>query len=348
MSAAASIRTHDGSARTRRIVVLAFDGVEPLDVVGPADIFASANFRLDGSPGRIQPYEVVVAAPAPGPVRSFTGLQLVAEAALADLEPADIDTLLVAGGPGVWPALDNAALLAWLRNAHGRVRRLCSVCTGAFLLAAAGVLDGRRATTHWRWCDALAARHPEIAVAPDSIWVRDGDVYTSAGVTAGMDLALGLVEEDLGRRAAMLLARAKVMFMKRPGGQSQFSEQLQAQAANSPQIGDLQQWILAHLGDDLSVPALAGRLAMSPRHFTRVFQRETRQTPARFVAAARLAEARRRLEDAGDGVERIAFDCGFGNAERMRRTFLRQLGVSPHDYRRRFRAGPPQAKEVRP
>jgi len=225
----------DGDALvTRQVVVLGYDGVEPLDVVGPADIFASANFRPDGSPGSHAPYDVRVVAPAAGRISSFFGLQLVAEQGLTDLDPAGIDTLIVAGGPGMWPALQNAELIAWLRNAHGKVRRLCSVCTGAFLLAEAGVLDGRRATSHWRWCETMARRYPAVQVEPDAIWVNDGDVYTSAGVTAGMDLALALVEEDLGRRIAMAIARAKVMFMKRPGGQSQFSDQLRAQTAASP------------------------------------------------------------------------------------------------------------------
>jgi len=323
----------------RRVVVLAYDGVEPLDVVGPADIFASAGFAHDGRAISDPPYDVLVTAPQAGTFSSFFGLRLVADRSLFDLDPRDIDTLIVAGGPGVQDLLVDRGVVDWLSSAHGIVRRLCSVCSGAFLLAEAGILDGRRAVTHWRWCDELARRYPAVRVEPDAIWLNDGDVYTSAGVTAGMDMALALVEEDLGHRVAMSLARAKVMFMKRPGGQSQFSEHLKAQAAAPSRIADLQQWVLRHLGRDLSNEVLAERMGMSPRHFARVFLDETGQTPARFVAGARVAEARRRLEQGSDGVERVAAACGFGNAEHMRRSFLRQLGVSPNDYRRRFQTG---------
>jgi transcriptional regulator GlxA family with amidase domain len=324
---------------TRRIVVLAYDGVEPLDVVGPADIFASAGYRHDGDAIDPPPYEILVAAPKAGPVSSFFGLRLVADQPLRALDPANVDTLIVAGGPGIRTLMRDRSVVDWIADAHGKVRRLCSVCSGAFLLAEAGLLDGRRAVTHWRWCDVLAADFPAVRLEPDAIWLRDGDIYTSAGVTAGMDLALALVEEDLGHRIAMSVARAKVMFMKRPGGQSQFSEQLKVQAAAAPRIADLQQWILRHPNRDLSNETLAVRMGMSPRHFARVFHEEAGMTPARFVAQARVAEARRRLEQGRDGIDRIAADSGFGNGEHMRRTFLRQLGVSPDAYRQRFRVG---------
>ena len=330
-----------GLGRPLKVAVLGFEGMEPLDAVGPLDIFASTGYDFSGRSLSRQLYETSLIARESGPVRSFIGLSLVADRAIADMDPGDLDTLIVAGGPGVAQARRDPVLVDWLRHAHGRVRRLCSVCSGAFLLAEAGLLDGRRAVTHWRWCEALQTEFPKIKVEPDPIWIRDGDIRTSAGVTAGMDLALALVEEDYGRRAAMAVARAKVMFLKRPGGQAQFSAYLETQSRDAPTFADLRHWILANPGADLTIPSLAERAALSPRHFARLFRAETGQTPARFVEEVRLDSARRRLEDGAEGVERIAFDCGFGNAERMRRSFLRRLGVSPHDYRRRFqRQGP--------
>jgi transcriptional regulator GlxA family with amidase domain len=212
------------------------------------------------------------------------------------------------------------------------------VCTGAFVLAEAGLLDGRRATTHWEWCDALAARFPRVQVDRDPIFVRDGNVYTSAGVTAGMDLALALVEEDHGRALALEVARQMVLFLRRPGGQSQFSAALAAQSADREPLRDLQAWIAEDPGRDCSVPALARRVAMSPRNFARVFTREVGSTPGQFVERMRVEAARRRLEESADGVDNIASRCGFGTAETMRRAFLRTLRVPPSAYRSRFRA----------
>jgi transcriptional regulator GlxA family with amidase domain len=252
--------------------------------------------------------------------------------------PADPpDTLVVAGGQGARAAVADRELIAWLREAAPRVRRLASVCTGAFLLAEAGLLDGRRATTHWRACAALARDYPRVRVDPDPIFVRDGNVYTSAGVTSGMDLALALVEEDHGREVALGVARGLVLFLKRPGGQSQFSAQLSAQLASRQPIQELQAWIVENVHRDLSVDALAARAGMSPRNFARVFTREVGATPARFVEIARVEAARRRLEEEGGrGVEAVASECGFGSAETLRRAFLRRLRVSPADYRARF------------
>jgi transcriptional regulator GlxA family with amidase domain len=219
-----------------------------------------------------------------------------------------------------------------------RVRRLASVCSGTFLLAEAGLLDGRRVTTHWRGCDELARRYPALTVERDPIFVRDGTVYTSAGVTAGMDLALALVEEDHGRQVALRVARQLVMFLKRPGGQSQFSAQLALQTADREPLRELQAWIADHLDGDLSVPVLAAEVAMSERNFARIFTRQVGVTPARFVERARVEGARRRLEESTDGVEMVAVRCGFGSAEVMRRAFLRLLGVPPSAYRGRFRS----------
>jgi len=250
----------------------------------------------------------------------------------------DLDTLLIAGGMGTQAAMRDEVLLAALRRLAPRVRRIGSVCSGAFLLAEAGLLDGRRATTHWEWCEALAARFPRVQVDRDPIFVRDGNVYTSAGVTAGMDLALALVEEDHGRALALEVARQMVLFLRRPGGQSQFSAALAAQAADREPLRDLQAWIAEDPGRDCSVPALARRVAMSPRNFARVFAREVGATPGQFVERVRVEAARRRLEESADGVDNIAFRCGFGTAETMRRAFLRTLRVPPSAYRSRFRA----------
>ncbi len=326
--------------RTRRVAILTYPGGQTLDVVGPLEVFAGASrLRAYEEPGSKPPYTIEVLAAAPGPVAMSSGLKLVADRAYADLKEP-IDTLIVAGGD-VGEAMFDSRLIAWLKRTRTKVRRLASVCSGAFILAEAGLLDGRRATTHWASADALARAYPRIAVDPDAIFIRDGAIYTSAGVTAGMDLALALVEEDLGPQVALTIARHLVLFLKRPGGQSQFSTHLKVQAAPRRQIGDVPEWILAHLEADLSVEALAARAAMSPRNFARVFTREMGTTPAKFVERARIEHARRRLEETGLPLKTVAHQCGFGNAERMRRTFQRHLRVVPHDYRRRFEHTPP-------
>jgi transcriptional regulator GlxA family with amidase domain len=309
---------------------VAFPDVQPLDVVGPAEVFHTAA-RLNGDA-----YDVTVAAPEPGPLRA-SAVVLAADAALASLR-GPIDTLVVAGGVGVVALEDDQRFLRALRSAAGRSRRVAGVCTGAFLLAGAGLLAGRRATTHWASCARLAERHPDVAVDPDPIFVRDGDVYTSAGVTAGMDLALALVEEDLGREAALATARWLVLFVKRPGGQAQFSAQLTAQLADRRPLRELQAWIADHPADDLSVPALARRAHMSERNFARAFAREVGMTPAAYVEGARVESARMALEAGDAPVEAVARRAGFGTVETMRRAFHRRLGVGPADYRRRFRS----------
>ncbi len=332
-----------GGPPSRTIALVIFPGFQLLDLAGPLAVFDSASHLLPQRPsGGAGGYAARVLAVSAGPVKSSAGLEVMAQGSIHDAM-AGIDTLLIAGGQGSRAAAEDAALLAWLRRMAPAVRRLGSICTGAFVLAAAGLLEGRRATTHWASCRTLARRYPAIAVEADAIHVRDGKIYTSAGVTAGMDLALALVEEDCGRELALATARWLVMFVKRPGGQSQFSAELAAQQAERAPIRALQDWILAHLADDLSVGALAARAAMSPRNFARIFLGETGTTPGDFVATARLAAARRQLEDSGRAIESVALGTGFGSAERMRRTFLRRLGVNPHDYRRRFRSAPPAA-----
>ena len=323
---------------TRAVAVVAFPGVQILDVTGPLEVFACAARLLVARHGFPKPaYRVEILASRAGTLRCSSGVGLVAERALRDVR-ARFDTLLVAGGEGTPGALRDQALIRWLRAAAPRVRRLGSVCSGSFVLAEAGLLDGRRATTHWQWCATLAKQYPAVTVDPDPIFVRDGNVYTSAGVTAGMDLALALVEEDHGRELALQVARQLVMFLRRPGGQSQFSAQLAVQAADREPLRELQAWIAEHPDADLSVPALARRVAMSPRNFARVFTREVGMTPARFVESVRVEAARRRLEESAHGVDSVASACGFGTAESMRRAFRRTLHVPPAAYRHRFRA----------
>ena len=313
----------------RRVVIVVFPGVQTLDVTGPAEVLRAAT-RLH-PPG----YDVTVVAPEAGPLRTST-VSFVPDARLEDCT-GRIDTLIVAGGTGARAAENDERLIAWLRKAAKRSRRVTSVCTGAFLLARAGLLDGRCATTHWASCAELAERYPGVTVEPAPIFVRDGNVATSAGVTAGMDLALALVEEDLGRDVALEAARWLVLFLARPGGQAQFSAQLAAQTADRAPLRELQAWIPDHLAEDLSVPALARRTAMSERNFARAFRRETGMTPAAYVEAARVESARIALETGDLPVESVARRAGFGTVETMRRAFRRRVGVSPVDYRSRFR-----------
>ncbi|RTL42971.1 MAG: GlxA family transcriptional regulator [Rhodocyclaceae bacterium] len=317
-----------------RIVILAFPGVQLLDVIGPLDVFHEAQ-RLLGRPV----YQLDIVALAPGPVSGSSGVQLLPGSTISQ-EQAPIDTLLVAGSPEINSALaEHPHAVQWLQQQATKVRRLGSVCTGTFALAMAGLLDGHKATTHWNSAAQLATNYPCIEVAPDSIYVKDGSLYTSAGVTAGMDLALALVEEDLGRELALRVARELVMFFKRPGGQSQFSTHLSAQMSERSLIRDIQVWVVNHLGDDLSLEHLALLANMSPRNFSRTFKKETQTTPAAFVEEARLEAARRMLEDSALPLKRVADNCGFGDMNNLRRAFLRRLGVSPSDYRRRFQQG---------
>jgi transcriptional regulator GlxA family with amidase domain len=313
----------------RRVVVVAFPGVQTLDVTGPAEVFRAAS--LLRPPG----YEGTVAAPEAGPLATST-VSLVPDATLDEVT-GPIDTLLIAGGTGTRRAEDDERLVEWIAGAAARSRRVASVCTGAFLLARAGLLDGCRATTHWASCADLAERYPKVSVEPDPIFVRDGNVATSAGVTAGMDLALALVEEDLGRDLALQAARWLVVFLQRPGGQAQFSAQLAAQAADRAPLRELQAWIPDHLDEDLTVPALARRARMSDRNFARAFRRETGMTPGAYVEAARVERARIALETGDLPVEAVAEQVGFGTVETMRRAFRRRIGVSPAGYRTRFR-----------
>src|SRR3954466_7598950 len=324
-----------------RVVVLAYPGADLLDVAGPCAVFdafeqAPGRAEEDTTPG----YRIEVVSTRGGArVETSCRVALVAERDYRSVR-GPVDTLLVAGGDGAWRAAQDEHLLRWLRLMAPRVRRIGSVCTGAFVLAAAGLLDGRRATTHWQLCPRLARDYPAVAVEEDPIFVRDGNVYTSAGVTAGMDLALAMVEEDHGHDAAMRIPRHLVMFVHRPGGQSQLSAALDLQAAERRPIRDLQAWIAGHPAGDLSVQALAARAHMSSRNFARVFRDEVGQTPARFAERVRVEAPRRLLEESAAGLDRVARESGFGGADSMRRSFLRVLRVTPSEYRGRFLSGP--------
>jgi transcriptional regulator GlxA family with amidase domain len=332
----------------RTVLMVLFDQVQSLDVTGPLEVFAGAN-TWQASGGGAPAYDIRTASLDGRAMRTSSGLRLTPDGDLRDrraprqgqlspdlLSPGQLgpDLLIVPGGEGA--RRPDPELTAWLR-AHGRqAGRLVSVCTGAFLLAEAGLLAGRRATTHWAYCSALAARYPEVTVEPDPIFVWDGNVATSAGVTAGIDLALALVEDDLGREAALDIARHLVVFLRRPGNQAQFSAQLAGQLARREPLRDVQRWIAEHPAADLSVETLARAASLSPRQFARAFAAEVGMSPGRYVDQVRLEAARRRLEDTADGVEQTARSCGYGTPEAMRRAFVRALGVSPGEYRRRF------------
>jgi transcriptional regulator GlxA family with amidase domain len=328
----------EGMTQQRPVLVLVvlFDGVLGLDVTGPVEVFAGAAHVTD------DPYEIRTASLDGAPVRTSSGLVLTPDGSLADFEealaPARRTLLLVPGGAGTRDA--DRRLVDWLRVHAPRAERLVSVCTGSLLLAGAGLLDGRRAATHWAFTDHLARVHPAVDVDADAIYVRDGHVATSAGVTSGIDLALALVEEDHGRGAALTLARHLVVFLRRPGNQAQFSAQLAAQTAQREPLRDVQQYITEHPDADLCVESLAARANLSPRHFARAFQAETGTTPGRYVERVRLEHARRLLEDSADGVECISRACGYGTPEAMRRAFVKRLGTAPAEYRRRFRPAP--------
>jgi transcriptional regulator GlxA family with amidase domain len=323
--------------RPRTIVFVAAPCTQILDVAGPFQIFVrAAELFVQDNPARKAPYNVVLVSTTHS--RSITtncGIALTGAATFRTLR-GPIDTLLVAGGSGLENAVRDEELLLWLRKTAQRVRRIGSICTGAFLLASSGLLDGKRATTHWKWATELAHEYKRITVDPDPIYIRDGNTYTSAGITAGMDLALALVEEDLGSPMALKVARELVLYLRRAGGQSQFSTALSLQASDRKQIEEIRSWALDNLKQDLPVEKLAAKAGMSPRNFARVFVKDTGTTPARFVERLRVEAARRRLEESQDKLEKVANDCGFGSIQSLRRSFLRALRVPPNDYRHRF------------
>jgi transcriptional regulator GlxA family with amidase domain len=321
---------------TLRVAMLAYPGIQMLDVMGPLEVFArTSRWLRDDGKRQDDAYSLELVGLKRGVFRASSGLRLYADRRFDEVGRG-IDTLMIAGGMGQEIYRGHVPLLRWIRRQAGWVRRLASVCTGAFLLGEAGLLKGRRATTHWRWCAHLASRYPDVRVEPDTIFLREGCIYTSAGVTAGMDLALAMVEEDQGRAVALAVARELVMFLKRPGGQAQFSAQLAVQLAETETLRSLQAYILDHPREDLAVDTLARRVAMSPRNFARVFTREVGTTPARFVTSTRVETARRLLEESAEGVKTICSMSGFATPEAMRRAFMRTLAIPPRVYRERF------------
>ncbi len=321
--------------RTRSVVIVAYPGMQALDVVGPFEVFAGAT-RVAESRGAAG-YSVRLVSVHGGPVRSGSGLT-VDTAVLPD--PAGrIDTVVLPGGDQARAARSDATLMSWIAAAAPRCRRVATVCTGAFIAAEAGLLDGRRVTTHWASANLLAADYPKLEVDADPIYIRDGKYWTSAGVTAGIDLALALVDEDLGGDVAQTVARWLVMFLHRPGGQTQFASPVWVPRAERSTVRAVQTLVESAPAGDHRLPALAAAAAMSVRHFTRVFTDEVGETPGRFVERVRLEAARRALESTTDTLEVVAERVGFGSAETLRRLFQRRLGITPDSYRRRFRTG---------
>jgi transcriptional regulator GlxA family with amidase domain len=325
------------TGESRAIIFLAAPNTQILDVAGPFQVFVrAAELFVREHPEHQLPYRVVLVSTARRKtVTTNCGLVLNGSETFRTLR-GPIDTLLIAGGGGLEQAAADQELIVWLCKTAQRVRRIGSICTGAFLLAAAGLLDGKRATTHWKYTAELAQRYPQTTIDPDPIFIRDGKTYTTAGVTAGMDLALALVEQDLGSPLALEVARELVLYLRRAGGQSQFSTALSLQASDRKQIEEIRSWVVDHLEQDLPVEKLAEKAGMSPRNFARAFLKDTGTTPARFVERLRVEAARRRLEESRDKLEKIANDCGFGSITTLRRSFLRVLRVPPADYRSRF------------
>ncbi|MDO8364202.1 MAG: DJ-1/PfpI family protein [Actinomycetota bacterium] len=335
------------SATTREIVIVGFPGMQSLDAVGPFEVFAGAAQAVEGDSGRVgaagsaappPAYRVTLVSSGGGAVECESGLTITTRA-LPDARGSAlrIDTLVLAGGWGVFEARHDRRLVEWIAAVAPRCRRVATVCTGTFLAAQAGLLDGRRVTTHWARTERLQQEFPSLTVDPDPIYVRDGNVWTSAGVTAGIDLSLALVEDDHGAQVAQTVARWLVMFLHRPGGQTQFAAPVWAPRAERSAVRAVQALVEAAPGGDHRLPALAAAAAMSVRHFSRVFSEEVGETPGRYVERVRLEAARRDLETTAATLDVIAARCGFGTPETLRRSFQRRLGVAPDSYRRRFR-----------
>lgn len=326
-----------GEQETRTIAMVGFEGIQMLDVTGPLEVFSRASrLLMESGRAKVQPYRVVFAAREAGPVETSSGLALVAQCALRDLDV--VDTALVSGGLGTNSALEDTELLQWIGEHLPRARRYGAVCTGGLLLARAGLLEGRRVTTHWAFLRRLAQLAPLARVEQDAIFVRDGRLWTSAGVTAGMDMALAMVEEDWGRKLALDVAQQLVMHLKRAGGSSQVSASLAAQArAVDGRFRQLATWVGENLAGELSVRSMAAQAGMSARHFARCFSEEIGMTPAKYVERVRFEAAQQLLAQTDATVECVAESCGFGSAETLRRVFLRRTGLGPAAYRLRAR-----------
>ncbi|WP_028315840.1 GlxA family transcriptional regulator [Desulfatibacillum aliphaticivorans] len=319
------------------IEIVLFPEVLGLDVFGPVEVFHTASRILEQTQGIKQAYSFRFAAAEAGPIRLSSGAEIMAQTDF--IEPFQGDMLLIPGGLGAHMMAKNADFVKIIRDRAKQAKRILSVCHGAFLLAAAGLLDGKRAATHWLGADDLAAQYPKVRVEPDAIFIQDGAVYTSAGVTAGIDLALAVVEEDFGMATALDAARMLVLYYKRPGGQSQFSTPLKAQEAAGKRFSPLHNWLLKNLESDISVEDMANRSAMSERNFARVFKSETGMTPGKYLEALRLDRAREILISGGESLDGVAQASGFGREERFRRAFYRKFGVTPSQYRLHFAAG---------
>jgi transcriptional regulator GlxA family with amidase domain len=318
--------------KPRRVAFIGFDDVNALDLVGPIEAFASA--LVDGRNEVQSGYATSILAFSERPFRAESGIMFKPDQLITS--GLDIDTLIIPGGAGLRNPRVHSKVVAWVKDRAKSIRRICSVCTGIYGLAATGLLDGRRVTTHWRWARAVAQKYPNLQVDPDALYVKDGAYYTSAGVTAGIDLALALIEEDYGSEVALRAAREMVVYLKRSGGQEQYSEPLRFQVESTEPIAALGAWIRGHLRHDLSVEALAGRAALSPRQFNRRFVRAFKQTPAAFVEELRLGEAQQRLATTKTAIESVAASVGFASGDSFRRAFERRFGIPPTIYRRRF------------
>jgi transcriptional regulator GlxA family with amidase domain len=329
----------------RVVALLVFNGALALDVTGPAEVFATAN-RM--SANRAGEYQVRVVSKDGGTIQTASGVGLSTErASLLD----EIDTLIVSGGLRILAVASDPDLCGWVRRAAARARRICSVCTGAFVLAEAGLLDGRRAVTHWALGEQFRGRYPSVKLDLEPIYIRDGDTWTSAGVTAGIDLALALIQDDLGRSMAIDIAKELVVFLHRPGGQSQFSSTLSAQTRAAgreaaERFRNLHAWMAENLARELTVPTLAAQVNMAPRSFARIYSETMGVTPAKAVEDLRLEAASRTLEAGRASLKEVAVQCGFGNEERLRRSFSRRYGVAPSAYRERF--GPYRSSRTAP
>jgi transcriptional regulator GlxA family with amidase domain len=332
---------HNDALPRRRIVLLAVPPVRELDVVGPLEVFTAAN---DYAPGPQKPYrvEVVTSVRQRKTIRGECGLGMVSQAHYTEIK-GKVDTLLIPGGSGPMQRVP-VEVIHWVQSMARKVRRLGSICTGAYLLAEAGLLNGKRTATHWKYSAQLESRYPEVKVDPSPIFIKDGDIYTSAGVTAGMDLALAMVEEDLGSSVALAAAKDLVLFLRRPGGQAQFSVALCAQDGEPSRFDAFHTWLIDNLGKPLSVEQMASHMAMSPRNFARVFAQEMGVTPARFLEQVRVEDGRRRLELSHESLAAVARRSGFGSVELMRRAFLRCIQTTPKAYRSQFHP----AKQIPP
>lgn len=320
---------------TRNVVMVGYSGCEVLDITGPLEILAGVDLHHSQN---TKSYDITIVASKAGPLLTSSGISLIADKSFAQAEQDDeeIDTLIVAGGMNALDALKDQGLMDYVKRASSKARRTVSICSGTFILAELGLLDNLRATTHWMGCQALKDRYPKINVEPDAIYIKEGNIWTSAGVTSGMDLALGLIEEDYDHELAMKIARNLVMYMQRSGGQSQFSEVLFSQTVETGPISQSMNYILEHFAENLTVTPLAVRACMSERSFSRKFKDKTGLTPAHYVESVRIQEARNALEQTDDTIDHIALITGFGNGERMRRSFRRNLGLCATDYRERF------------